>query len=89
MSYKVTVRDIEKNAEIVDVVEIRNTTELYDLKCRWYKNREFHYYLVVITDDGNCIRHSFISYSLGIDTANAVIRRFERMTINEFMRQLF
>ena len=89
MSYKVTVRDIEKNAEIVDAVEIRNTHELYDLKCRWYRSREFHRYLVVITDDENRIRHSFISYSLGIEMANAVIRRFERMTIDEFMGQLF
>lgn len=41
MSYNVTVRDIEKNAEIVDVVEIRNVDELYGLKYRWYKRRSF------------------------------------------------
>lgn len=89
MSYKVTVRDIEKNAEIVDEVEIKNIHELYDLKCRWYKNREFHHYLVVITDAENRTCYSFICHSFGIEIANAVIRRFERMTINEFMKHLF
>ena len=89
MSYNVTVRDIEKNAEIVDVVEIRNVDELYGLKYRWYKRREFHHYLVVITNDENCVRCSFVCHSLGIEMANAVIYRFERMTISEFIDRLF
>ena len=89
MEYNVTVRDIEKNAEIIDEVKITNSGELYDLKRRWHNNREFHHYLVVITDAKNQTQCSFICHSLGNETANAVIRKFERMTINRFMPYLF
>lgn len=91
MSYRITVRDIEHDCQIVDDLYIRNEKELYDLKIHWprYADREYHEYLVTIVDAENNPCKSFICHRLGYGIAKAIIRSFEQAAASRFINYLF